>query len=98
MNFKFNHEAEEIHTALGIQEDVLTNLSEKLVELDSSLEDGENISTTRVIEKIISMGFTQEQLYILAGFEIMSRIKDKQEAMLSILSKMKEMLKQQSEE
>ena len=53
MNFKFNHEAEEIHTALGIQEDVLTNLSEKLVELDSSLEDGENISTTRIIEKII---------------------------------------------
>lgn len=93
MNFKFNHEADELSLALGIEDNVLVDLSNKLLEIDKSMEDGEVISPSRILEKITTIDFSQEQLHILASFEVVSRIKEKQESMLEILQKMAEILK-----
>lgn len=98
MNFKFNHEADKLNLALGIEESVLVDLSEKLLKIDDSMEDGELISPSRIVEKMMTIDFSQEQLHILAAFEIVSRIREKQESMLEVLQKMAEMLKKDSSE
>jgi hypothetical protein len=89
-NFKFDHQSDELHKALGIDESVLENLSKKMANLHDLLEDGEPISVSHILEKFDTLDLSNEELHILAATEVKNSIVSAQRKMMKLLSKLKD--------
>ena len=87
-NFKFNHSEEVLWDALGVEESVMDKLADKLKNIDDSFKDGESISLSGLIEKLINENPSQEELYILAASHIKDAIIQKQKAMEQLIAKL----------
>lgn len=87
-NFKFNHSEEVLWDALGVKESVMDELADKLKNIDDSFEDGESISLSGLIEKLMNQNPSQEELYILAASHVKDAIIQKQKAMEKIIAKL----------
>lgn len=87
-NFKFNHSEEVLWDALGLEESVMDKLADKLKNIDESFEDGDSISLSGLIEKLMNENPSQEELYILAASHVKDAIIQKQRAMEQLISKL----------
>lgn len=87
-NFKFNHSEEVLWDALGLEESVMDKLADKLKNIDESFEDGDSISLSGLIEKLMNENPSQEELYILAASHVKDAIIQKQKAMEQLIAKL----------
>lgn len=87
-NFKFNHSEEVLWDALGVEESVMDKLADKLKNIDESFEDGDSISLSGLIEKLMNENPSQEELYILAASHVKDAIIQKQKAMEQLIAKL----------
>lgn len=87
-NFKFNHSEEVLWDALGVEESVMDKLADKLKNIDESFEDGDSISLSGLIEKLMNENPSQEELYILAASHVKDVIIQEQKAMKQLIAKL----------
>jgi len=62
MEFKFNHEAEDIHDAIGVSQDKLDKYFDMFEKIKSELYTGKKAS--EVLESIVNKNLTKEELQL----------------------------------
>lgn len=89
-NLKFNHAEDELVDAIGYQGSIEADLQTQTEKLVDEFEDGQDISTSLIIEKVQNI-FTDEQILILAGMAVKDAVVGRQEAMERMATMMQEM-------
>jgi len=73
INFEYDHTKPILNESLGIDGEILNDISTKIHLLDDNFKEGENVSTSKVIENMINL-FSDEQIVVMAGVFIMDTL------------------------